>query len=71
LAYPFAHNRRNSQLRTEKKFDEDNTPDAEVREGFDRGPIRRVRQVVAYLAARNANFLFGNDTPSAPGTCLA
>jgi imidazolonepropionase-like amidohydrolase len=37
-----------------------------VREGFDRGPIRRVRQVVAYLAARNANFLFGTDTPSAP-----
>jgi imidazolonepropionase-like amidohydrolase len=25
-----------------------------------------VRQVVAYLAARNANFLFGTDTPSAP-----
>lgn len=49
-----------------KEIDEDNTPDAEVREGFDRGPIRRVRQVVAYLAARNANFLFGTDTPSAP-----
>jgi len=32
----------------------------------DRGPIRRVRQVVDYLAARNANFLFGTDTPSAP-----
>jgi hypothetical protein len=49
-----------------KEIDEDNTPDAEVREGFDRGPIRRVRQVVGYLAARNANFLFGTDTPSAP-----
>jgi imidazolonepropionase-like amidohydrolase len=49
-----------------KEIDEDNTPDAQMREGFDRGPIRRVRQVVAYLAARNANFLFGTDTPSAP-----
>jgi imidazolonepropionase-like amidohydrolase len=25
-----------------------------------------VRQVVGYLATRNANFLFGTDTPSAP-----
>ncbi|HXM12283.1 MAG TPA: amidohydrolase family protein [Terriglobales bacterium] len=49
-----------------KEIDEDNTPDAEVSEGFDRGPIRRVRQVVGYLATRNANFLFGTDTPSAP-----
>ncbi|HEX8814049.1 MAG TPA: amidohydrolase family protein, partial [Terriglobales bacterium] len=49
-----------------KEIDEENTPDAEMRERFDRGPIRRVRQVVAYLAARNANFLFGTDTPSAP-----
>ncbi|HKW26304.1 MAG TPA: amidohydrolase family protein [Terriglobales bacterium] len=48
------------------ELDEDNTPDAEMRQGFDRGPIRRVRQVVGYLAARNANFLFGTDTPSAP-----
>lgn len=49
-----------------KEIDEDNTPDAEMREGFDAGPIRRVRQVVGYLAVRNANFLFGTDTPSAP-----
>ncbi len=49
-----------------KEIDEDSTPDAEMRQGFDRGPIRRVRQVVGYLAARNANFLFGTDTPSAP-----
>jgi imidazolonepropionase-like amidohydrolase len=49
-----------------KEIDEDNTPDAEMREGFDSGPIRRVRQVVRYLAARKANFLFGTDTPSAP-----
>jgi imidazolonepropionase-like amidohydrolase len=49
-----------------KEIDEDNAPDAEMREGYDRGPIRRVRQVVGYLAARNANFLFGTDTPAAP-----
>jgi imidazolonepropionase-like amidohydrolase len=49
-----------------KEIDEDNTPDPEMREIFDRGPIRRVRQVVGYLAARNANFVFGTDTPSAP-----
>ena len=49
-----------------KEIDEDNTPDVKMRDGFDRGPIRRVRQVVSYLAARNANFLLGTDTPSAP-----
>ena len=49
-----------------KEIDDDNTPDAEMRRAFDRGPIRRVRQVVGYLAARNAKFLFGTDTPSAP-----
>jgi imidazolonepropionase-like amidohydrolase len=49
-----------------KEIDEDNTPDADMRQGIDRGPICRVRQVVGYLAAKNANFLFGTDTPSAP-----
>ncbi len=49
-----------------KELDEDNTPDTEMRQGMDAGPIRRVRQVVAYLASRNANFVFGTDTPSAP-----
>lgn len=49
-----------------KEINEDNQPDATVMEGFDRGPLRRVRQVVAYLAARDANLLFGTDTPSAP-----
>jgi imidazolonepropionase-like amidohydrolase len=49
-----------------RELNEDNTPDAEMREEIDGGPIRRVRQVVGYLAARNANFLFGTDTPSAP-----
>jgi imidazolonepropionase-like amidohydrolase len=49
-----------------KEISEDDTPDAAVLEGFDAGPLRRVRQVVAYLAAKDANFLFGTDTPSAP-----
>ena len=49
-----------------KEIDDDNTPDAAEREGFDRSPIRRVRQVVGYLAAKRANFVFGTDTPSAP-----
>jgi imidazolonepropionase-like amidohydrolase len=37
-----------------------------MRERFDLGPIRQVHQVVAYLAGKDANFLFGTDTPSAP-----
>jgi len=40
--------------------------DSAARVGWDRGPIRRGRQVVAYLAAKDANFLFGTDTPSGP-----
>jgi Amidohydrolase family len=49
-----------------KEISEDDTPDASVLEGFDDGPLRRVRQVVSYLASKDANFLFGTDTPSAP-----
>jgi len=41
--------------------------DDATRQGFDRGPVRRGDQVIGYLAARNAHFLFGTDTPSAPG----
>jgi imidazolonepropionase-like amidohydrolase len=40
--------------------------DAAISEAYDRGPLRRVRQVVAYLAEKNANFVFGTDTPAAP-----
>jgi imidazolonepropionase-like amidohydrolase len=49
-----------------KEISEGDMPDAAVLQGFDDGPLRRVRQVVAYLAAKDANFLFGTDTPSAP-----
>jgi imidazolonepropionase-like amidohydrolase len=31
---------------------------------YEQGALRRVRQVVAYLASRDADFLFGTDTPS-------
>jgi imidazolonepropionase-like amidohydrolase len=49
-----------------KEISEGDAPDEAVLEGFDKGPLRRVRQVVAYLAAKHADFLFGTDTPSAP-----
>ena len=49
-----------------KEISDDDAPDAAVLEGFDSGPLRHVRQVVGYLASRDANFLFGTDTPSAP-----
>jgi imidazolonepropionase-like amidohydrolase len=49
-----------------KELDDDDTPDAAMLEGYDRGGLRRVRQVVAYLASKDADFLFGTDTPSSP-----
>jgi imidazolonepropionase-like amidohydrolase len=49
-----------------KKELDDGTPDAAMLEGYEKGPLRRERQVVAYLASKDANFLFGTDTPSGP-----
>ena len=49
-----------------KELDDDGTPDAAMLRGIELGPLRRVRQVVAYLADKDADFLFGTDTPSAP-----
>lgn len=49
-----------------KELDDDDTPDAAMLEGIQQGPLRHVRQVVAYLASKDANFLFGTDTPSSP-----
>jgi hypothetical protein len=43
----------------------EDAPDEAVRQGLE-APLRRQRQVVAYLAGKNANFLFGTDTPSSP-----
>jgi imidazolonepropionase-like amidohydrolase len=44
----------------------DDMPDADIVLNLYAPAFRRVRQVVAYLASRDANFLFGTDTPSAP-----
>jgi len=43
----------------------DGEGDASLLKDFE-APLRRQRQVVAYLASKNANFLFGTDTPSSP-----
>jgi imidazolonepropionase-like amidohydrolase len=40
--------------------------DSAERAGWDQGPVRRGQQVVAYLAKKDAHFLFGTDTPSSP-----
>jgi imidazolonepropionase-like amidohydrolase len=44
---------------------EEGQTDEVVRQGME-APLRRQRQVVAYLASKDANFLFGTDTPSSP-----
>jgi imidazolonepropionase-like amidohydrolase len=49
-----------------KELADENTADAVVRQGWDNGPLRRVRLVLAYLASKDANFLFATDTPSGP-----
>jgi imidazolonepropionase-like amidohydrolase len=49
-----------------KELVDDGTPDAVMRQMYDQGPLRRERLVVAYLAGKDANFLFGTDTPSGP-----
>jgi imidazolonepropionase-like amidohydrolase len=49
-----------------KDLIDDDTPDAVMAQMYDKGPLRRERLVVAYLAGKDANFLFGTDTPSGP-----
>lgn len=49
-----------------KELADDDTPDAAMLQGLEHGPLRHVRQVVAYLASKDADFLFGTDTPSSP-----
>ena len=41
-------------------------PDAAMLQAFQQGPFRREGKIVAYLASKYANFLFGTDTPSMP-----
>ena len=49
-----------------KELVDGDTPDAAMRQMYDAGPLRRERLAVGYLARRDANFLFGTDTPSGP-----
>jgi imidazolonepropionase-like amidohydrolase len=49
-----------------KELNDDDTPAAVVKQHYEQGPLRRVRQVVQYLASKDAKFLFGTDTPSSP-----
>ncbi len=46
-------------------MNEEGGEDADVMKGFEQ-PLRRQRQVVAYLAGKDANFVFATDTPSSP-----
>jgi imidazolonepropionase-like amidohydrolase len=49
-----------------KELNADGAPDAAIIQDYEQNPMRRVRQVVAYLASQDANFVFGTDTPSSP-----
>ena len=49
-----------------KELVDADTPDAAMVRMYEQGPLSRVRQVVAYLASKDADFVFGTDTPSAP-----
>ena len=49
-----------------KELADGDAPDAAMRQMYDAGPLRRERLVVGYLARRDANFVFGTDTPSGP-----
>ena len=49
-----------------KEIAGDDVPDATMLVNFDQGLLHRARLVTGYLAAKNANFLFGTDTPSSP-----
>jgi len=48
------------------EINEDHLPAEQFRKIYDEGPLRRVRQATAYLAQKDANFVFGTDTPSGP-----
>lgn len=48
------------------EVDDSGRPDVAVLQGLEHGPIHHVQLVVGYLASKDANFLFGTDTPSAP-----
>ncbi len=47
-----------------KELNENGAPDAAIIQDYEQNWMLRVRQVVAYLATKDANFVFGTDTPS-------
>ena len=49
-----------------KEMNPQGASDAAMRQLFEQGPVRQGRLVVAYLAGKDVNLLFGTDTPSAP-----
>jgi imidazolonepropionase-like amidohydrolase len=49
-----------------KELNEDGLQAAAILKDYQQNWLRRVRQVVAYLASKDANFVFGTDTPSSP-----
>jgi imidazolonepropionase-like amidohydrolase len=49
-----------------KEINDGDSPDEAVFNALQHGPFRHVQLVVGYLASKDANFLFGTDTPSAP-----
>jgi imidazolonepropionase-like amidohydrolase len=49
-----------------KELNENGVPASTVLKDYEQNWLRRVRQVVGYLASRDANFVFGTDTPSSP-----
>jgi imidazolonepropionase-like amidohydrolase len=49
-----------------KELNDDGTPYPTMLKHYEQGPLCRVQQVVAYLASKDANFVFGTDTPSSP-----
>src|ERR1700733_1179028 len=49
-----------------KELNPDDAPDATIFNNYETNWMPRVRQVVAYLASKDANFVFGTDTPSSP-----
>jgi imidazolonepropionase-like amidohydrolase len=59
------HSAEGKWFKQELAEDEEDAGDAAALKGME-APLRRQDQVVAYLAARDANFTFGTDTPSSP-----
>jgi imidazolonepropionase-like amidohydrolase len=49
-----------------KELNGSGATDTVITQAYEKGPLRHARQVVAYLASKDAKFLFGTDTPSAP-----